>query len=145
MTFAVDYLDPFSHRAWKPWATLKQEYGDALSLQLLHLPHQRHQGAEDLAGLVLQASDPIAMHEAILEGGESPDLKALQKHPLVQTGNADSARAQLEVHRALANRLEVDSTPVVWVNGYRISGQREIGILQRSVDLALADKQDQGL
>ena len=56
VTYAVDYLDPFSHRAWAPWEELLGEYGEAIEVQFLQLPHARHQGAETIALLALQAA-----------------------------------------------------------------------------------------
>jgi hypothetical protein len=145
VTFAVDYLDPFSHRAWAPWVTLQKEYGDALQFQLLHVPHSRHAGAGDFAELVFQAGmagKALGMHEAIIAGGEQPDLAVLSAHSLLEAVALEKAEITkgLSEHKALAARLGVDSTPVVWINGYRLSGQRDIGILQRFVDLALADR-----
>ena len=57
-----------------------------------------------------------------------------QEQPISQ-----SAKSAMSVHKELVKRLGVDATPVAWINGYRLSGQREISILQRFVDLALID------
>jgi len=145
VTFAVDYLDPFSHRAWKPWEALSAEYGDAVQIQLLHAPQSRHAGADAFSELVLQAGThqkAMEMHRAILEVGEEPLLESVKKQDVLSAGElpiSEGAKNAMKTHTELVKRLGVDATPVVWINGYRLSGQREIGILQRFVDLALID------
>ena len=145
VTLAVDYLDPFSHRAWKPWAALSAEYGDAIQIQLLHAPQSRHAGAESFAELVLQAGTyqkDTEMHLAILRAGEEPVLESVKKQGVLSAEEqpiSQAAKNAMKTHSDVVKRLGVDATPVAWINGYRLSGQREISILQRFVDLALID------
>jgi hypothetical protein len=149
VVFAVDYLDPFSHRAWTPWVTLMAEYGDALKVHILHLPQDRHPGSKDFARRVLSAGESEqaqAMHMAIMAAGETPNLAQFDsKDPDMDLVKGDALAAALKKHHALAQKLQVDSTPVVWINGYRLSGQRKIALLQQFVDLALADGRNQEL
>jgi len=122
VVFAVDYLDPFSRRAWAPWQALAKEYGDALGLHVLHVPSSRHPGAAQAAVEVLKGSKAAPFGPAVVKNG---------------------AELSLKDHQALAARLQIDATPVVWINGYRLSGERKIDLLQRFVDLALADGQNE--
>lgn len=122
VVFAVDYLDPFSERAWAPWTELKKEYKEALSFHLLHVPSARHAGAEKRAVDVIQ-------------GTMAP--------PFGPTSKKNHPELNLKDHQRIAARLQVDATPVAWVNGYRVSGQRKIGLLQQFVDLGLADGQNE--
>ena len=148
VTLAVDYLDPFTHRAWKSWQVLKAEYGDALRFQFLHAPHERHTGADELSKLALKArilGKEMAFHEAVMAAGESPKLKELRELPLFKEKSEYEVELQQRLDPLLlenisdVNRLGVDSTPIAWVDGYRVSGLRSVDVLQRFVDLALAD------
>ena len=149
VVFAVDYLDPFSHRAWAPWTTLLAEYGSALEIHILHVPQDRHPGSVDFARHVLsrgKSEQAYAMHLAIMAAGETPELPQLDSNDQgMELIEGDGLEAALKTHQALAEKLQVDSTPVVWINGYRLSGQRKIALLQQFVDLALADGRNQEL
>jgi hypothetical protein len=122
VVYAVDYLDPFSRRAWAPWLELAKEYGDALGFYAFHVPSPRHPGADQMAADVLKGSKEAPFGPAVVKNGEGLSLKD---------------------HQALAAKLQIDATPVVWINGYRLSGERKIDLLQRFVDLALADGQNE--
>ena len=110
-----------------------------------HLPHERHEGARELAELALLArglKQELAFHEAVMAAGEKPELAALKAHPLLAgaSENSEGGVAKiLEVDEARLAELGVDSTPVAWIDGYRVTGQRDVAVLQRFVDLALAD------
>jgi hypothetical protein len=122
VVFAVDYLDLFSQRAWAPWADLKKEYKEAISFHLLHVPSPRHAGAEKIA-------------TDVIRGAHAP--------PFGPTLGKSQPGLNLKAHQEIAARLHVDATPVVWINGYRVSGQRKVGLLQLFVDLGLADGQNE--
>ena len=147
VVFAVDYRDPFSHRAWKVWEALALDYGESLEFQFLHLPQERHEGAQELALLAMKARNAgreIEFHRAAMEAGEAVSAENISEVTDLWEGVSEVSTAAAESLLAedtqkLA-RLGVSSTPVVWVDGYRVSGQRDIAIIQRFVDLTLADR-----
>lgn len=146
VTFVVDYRDPFSHGAWQAWEALEKDYGDSLEFSVLHLPQERHEDAREISLLALrarQAGKELAFHRAVMAAGERTPVADIEGMTSLWEGvpELESAVAEQLLSRDgnTLRELGVETTPVVWVNGYRVSGQRSVGVLQRFVDLALAD------
>ena len=147
VTLAVDYLDPFSHRGWKAWETMEKDYGESLQYRLIQLPHERHEGSREFALMAMRArsaGNELEFHRAVMAAGEGVTAKAISEQialwstiPEIEASEAESLLAK---DSQLLSDLNVDSTPVVWVDGYRVTGPRGVSTLQRFVDLALADR-----
>ena len=69
--------------------------------------------------------------------GENPNR--MQWPSLAACRTPRFSQGALEEHRRISEGLDVDSTPIVWINGYRLMGVRQLALLQHYVDLALAD------
>ena len=147
VTFVVDYKDAFSHRAWAAWEALGKDYSDSLSFRLIHLPHERHSGSRELAHMAMRARSAgkeMEFHRLVMEQGEKVEPGLVSQlssfwSDIPELSEQESETLLAEDAETLV-ALGVDSTPVVWVDGYRVSGQREVSVIQRFVDLALADR-----
>lgn len=117
LTVALDYESPFSAQAWAVLSSLEE-----VQLQLLPWWGEERLLAPDAAAALASLADPWPLHEALL----AQPLTAERLQKLIQEHGAEPDRGRDEAHRraALAAQLGVRGSPTVFLEGYRLRGQR---------------------
>lgn len=114
----VDYESPFSRDAEPMWAELE------VQVHLLPWWNKDREIAPMAAAAVASLDDPWALHEALL----AEPLTADRVRALATEHGADLKVGEAEAQRRkeLAEEMGVRGAPTVFLDGYRLRGQRPI-------------------
>ena len=114
----VDYESPFSREAESTWSDLK------VQVHLLPWWSKDREIAPLAAAAIASLDDPWELHEAFLTEALTADrVRALAKEhgADLEAGQAEALRRKM-----LAEQMGVRGAPTVFLDGYRIRGQRPV-------------------
>ena len=153
----ADFECPFCASFHKDLKTLRAQYPTEVALTFVHFPLPMHRFAEPAARVAECAGDQgrfETMHDLLFEQQDKFGLKAWSKFAS-EAGVADSGAFESCIKRteaiprvtegkALGNQLDIQGTPTVVINGWKLGRPPTLDELDRMVKSILVGKSPVG-
>jgi protein-disulfide isomerase len=146
----VDYECPFSSKLSRTLGDLRRDFGDELRIVYRHMPLPFHAAARPAARAAVAAAQQGRFLELQskfftrqgLDASTIPALAAeagLDPAALTRAMEDPKTDARVQSDIDLAGRVGVRGTPVMFINGTRVSGAQPFEEVRRVVEAALGD------
>ena len=145
-----DFQCPYCKKAQATMDGLDEKYGDKIRKFFINLPLKMHQQAIPAAKAALAAHAQgkfWPFHHALFAAPKMDDaeIKKIAETLELDMGRWESDRASLPIDQAVqadmqrAEKLKITSTPMFFVNGYKVKGAQPLDIFSKLIDIELND------
>lgn len=145
-----DFQCPYCKKAQPIMSGLEEKYGDKIRKFFINLPLKMHQQAIPAAKAALAAHAQgkfWPFHHALFAAPKLDDaeMKKIAQELELDVARWEQDRASIPVDQAVqadmqrAEKLKISSTPMFFVNGYKVKGAQPLDIFSKLIDIELND------